>query len=216
MTTKISIVSAYYQLEGMTTDFLNNLSMTIPEDVEVILVNAGSKPIEHPIITKRIDLPVNKSFSNSMNAGIREATGDYICVIGNDVFPDSGWLTTLLRIAKQTKAYITAPINDKTELKNYRLHEIDRGIYSAKFFPAICWLIKKRCIDEVGLFDEEYAVGTYEDNDYIERMRIADGKLVVTTKVCVKHLENQTLNLMGDVRDIMNNNSRIFHARYGA
>jgi GT2 family glycosyltransferase len=149
-----------------------------------------------------------------MNAGIREASGDYVCVIGNDVFPEARWLDTILRIARQTKAYITSPINDKTELKNYKLREIEKDVYEARFFPAVCWLIKRKCLDEVGLFDEEYAIGTYEDNDYIERMRIAEGKLVVTTKVCVKHLENQTLNLMGDIRDIMNENSKIFHARY--
>jgi len=214
MTTKLSIVSAYYQLEDMTVDFLNNLTGVIPPDTEVILVNAGSKKIEHPIITKRIDLPVNVSFSNSMNAGIKQATGDYVCVIGNDVFPKHGWLKTLLSTALDTGAYITSPINDKTDLKNYRLTKIDKSVYNAEFFPAVCWLISRKCIDRVGLFDEAFKLGTYEDNDYVKRVQLKNGSLVVCTNVVVYHLENQTLNIVGDIRDIMNDNSKIFNDKY--
>lgn len=214
MTTKISIVSAYYKNEEMTVDFLNNLTGTLPSDTEVILVNAGSKKIEHPIITKRIDLPENKSFANSMNAGIIEATGDYICVVGNDVFPEIGWIRKLLKIAIEQDADITSPINDKTDMKNYILTKLENGIYEARFFPAVCWLISRCCINRVGLFDEAYLIGMYEDNDYIERLRLQKGKLIVTDKVVVKHLESQTLKLLGDIREIMNNNSKLFHSRY--
>jgi len=214
MTTKLSIVSAYYQLEDMTVDFLNNLSMTLPADIEVILVNAGSKNIEHPMITKRIDLPVNVSFSNSMNAGIKEATGDYVCVIGNDVFPEKGWLKKLLLTAKNTGAFVTSPINDKTELKNYKLKKIEGTTFYAEFFPAVCWLLSRECINKVGLFDESYRIGTYEDNDYLKRVEQEGGKLVVNTSIVVGHLENQTINLLGDIRDIMNDNSRIFFNKY--
>lgn len=214
MTTKISIVSAYYQLEDMTVDFLNNLSRTIPVDVEVILVNAGSKKIEHPIVTRRIDLSVNKSFSNSMNAGIRAATGDYVCVIGNDVFPKASWLRRLLRTAQETDAFITSPINDKTELKNYRLKKIERDVYYAEFFPAVCWLLSRECINKVGLFDEDYLIGTYEDNDYVKRVEKKRGKLVVNTSIVVGHLENQTIKLFGNISDLINENSKIFFSKH--
>jgi len=214
MTTKISIVTAYYQLEDMTTDFLNNLSQTLLYDAEVILVNAGSKRIDHPIVSKRIDLPVNKSFSNSMNAGIKEATGEYVCVIGNDVFPDKLWLRRLMKAATTTNAYITSPINDKTEMKNYKTKPIAGDLLEAEFFPAVCWLISRECIDKVGLFDEDFEIGTYEDNDYMDRVHDAGGKLVLVSNVVVKHLESQTVKLLGDYNDILAHNARIYNQKH--
>jgi len=211
---KVSIVSAYYQLEDMTKDFLDNLEGKLPEGTELILVNAGSKKIEHPIVTKRVDLPENKSFSNSMNAGIKEATGDYVCVIGNDVFPDDGWLEKLLEIAEDTKSFVVSPVNDKTELSNYMVNEIREGLYQAQFFPAVCWLLSRECIDKVGLFDQQFLLGTWEDNDYARRVYNAGGSILVTTDVMVKHLESQTLQLLGDVSQILNNNSKVYYEKY--
>jgi len=211
----ISVVSAYYGLEDMTVDFLNNLVGKLPDDCELILVNAGSKKIEHPLITQRIDLDINKSFSNSMNAGIKQAKGDFVCVIGNDVFPTkNNWLKRLIKDAKQTDAFITSPINDKTTLKNYRLEHLYDKLHVAGFFPAVCWVMSRECIDKVGLFDEDYEGGTYEDNDYMRRVELAGGKLVVDTGVVLNHLESQTLKTLGDVHAISIRNADLFNSRW--
>ncbi len=212
----ISIVSAYVGLEDMTMDFLTNLINTTGEvkDLEVILVNAGSKPIEHPIITKRVDLDHNESFSNSMNAGIKEATGDLICVIGNDVFPKKRWLTSLIETQKNYRGFITSPVNNQTKISNYKTVNLGTGVYSAEFFPAVCWLITRKCIEEVGLFDERFKIGTYEDNDYAKRVREIGGSIIVDSNVIVKHLESQTLQTLCDVNNAMNENAKLFYEKW--
>jgi GT2 family glycosyltransferase len=201
----ISIVSAYYKKEDMTRDFLDNLQKVLPKGAEVLLTNAGSTPIDHPIVTKRIDLPENKSFSNSMNAGLREAKGDFICVIGNDVFPSEGWLEALVKLAGDTGAMITAPLNDKTMMETL-LHERQTDdYYEPKFFPAVCWLLSRECLDKVGLFDEQFVLGTYEDNDYCRRVEKEGGRVVVSKHVTVGHLLSQTMNQF-DVQKAMHDN----------
>lgn len=198
----ISLVSAYHQNELMTQDFLNNLKGKLPKGTEVILVNAGSEPIENSIVTTRVDLPKNYSFSHSFNAGLKETRDGYVCIINNDAFPqEKDWLERLIERAEETGAWITAPINDKTVLTNYNIKPDN----TTDFFPAVCWLISKKCLDRVGLFDERFLVGNWEDNDYCKRVSILGGKIIVCKDIVIKHLESQTVNLF-DNQKIMQDN----------
>lgn len=201
----ISIVSAYYKKEDMTREFLDNLQKVTPEDVEVLLTNAGSTPIDHPFVAERIDLPENKSFSNSMNAGLGRAKGDFIVVIGNDVFPSEGWLTGLQELAERTGAMITAPLNDQTLIQQYNTTKQNEDYYEPDFFPAVLWMLSRECLDKVGLFDEQFLLGTYEDNDYCRRVEKAGGKVVVSKHITVRHLLSQTMNQF-DVQKAMHDN----------
>ena len=200
----LSIVSAYYNKEDMTREFLDNLQKVTPK-CEMILTNAGSQPIEHPFITKRVDLEENRSFSNSMNAGLKESTGDYVCVINNDAFPSEGWLDNLVALAERTGAWIVSPLNSQTNLASYsHLQQFD-GYFECDMFPAVCWLIKRECLDKVGLFDEQFALGCYEDNDYCRRVLEAGGKIVVDTRTNITHLVSQTISQF-DIQQMMHSN----------
>lgn len=211
---KISLISAYYKNELMTQDFLNNLKGKLPKNTEVILVNAGSKPIENPIITKRIDLSENHSFSNSFNAGLKEAIGDYICIINNDAFPQTkDWLTKLVTLATRSKAWITSPLNDKTDLEVYTLTNDYLEYYEFTFFPAVCWVISREAFEKIGLFDERFVGGNYEDNDYCERMHRLKGKLIVAKDVTINHLQSQTIQLL-DNKNLMLENYQRFKDKY--
>lgn len=198
----ISLVSAYYKNELMTQDFINNLEGKLLKDTEVILVNAGSKPIENPIVTKRVDLVENKSFSNSFNAGLKQAKGDYVCIINNDAFPqENDWLERLIQTAKETDAWITTPINDKTDLDNYNINTDN----TTDFFPAVCWLMSRKCLAKVGLFDERFLLGNFEDNDYCKRVLLLGGKIVICKDMVIKHLQSQTVGLF-DTEKMMKEN----------
>lgn len=208
---RISVVSAYYNKEDMTRDFLDNLQK-VTSNVEMILTNAGSQPIEHPFITKRVDLDHNESFSNSMNAALKEATGDYVCLLGNDVFPSEKWLERLVSLANQTGAFITAPVNDKTPLHMMQGKQFDT-YFETDFFPAICWVFSRECLDRVGLFDERFIGGCYEDNDYARRVKNAGGKTVVDKTTSVSHLLSQTIAQF-DIGKLMQENYDRYHQKW--
>jgi len=213
----ISIVTAYYNQEDMTKTFLDNLMLTTDlEDVEVILVNAASKPIEHKIVTKRIDLEKNESFSNSMNAGIKETKGDYVLIIGNDVFPRTkGWLNDLYKHAEIHNSAITCPTHDNPPFKAYESLVVKehKTYYEMNMYPAVCWLIKREVIDKIGLFDEQFTVGCYEDNDYVLRVLRRGGKIVVVKDIKVKHLLSQTLKQF-NITKAMEDNRKRYHEKW--
>jgi GT2 family glycosyltransferase len=197
--TKISLVTAYYKNELMTQDFLKNIADKIPEDTEVILVNAGSEQIRNPIVTKYVHLDKNESFSNSFNAGLREATGDYICIINNDAFPEApGWLEHLIELLSD-EAWLASPQNNLASISNYRAVSETPEAYTVEFYPAVCWMMTKETFSKIGFFDERYKVGNYEDNDYCKRLEKLSGTLVVSKSLSIKHLGSQTVNLFDSV-----------------
>jgi GT2 family glycosyltransferase len=155
----ISIISAYYGNEEMTRDFLDNLQdKCMFQDVEMILVNAGSNPIEHSFVTKRIDLKHNISFSNSFNAGLREASGQYIVIIGNDGFPtDSLWLQNLKEVLDIRKdVMIVAPTWDKPDFEAYKHLVLLEGSTWAimKMIPAVCWMLRREDMLRLCYYEE--------------------------------------------------------------
>ena len=212
----ISVVSAYCGLLGMTKDFLDNLEGKLPVDSEFILVNAGGEPIEHEVVTKRVDLPVNKSFSNSMNAGIREAKGDYVIIIGNDVFPEtSDWCEELVNCCFG-EVGISAPVFDYPSLKDYE-HKCLRGnekFHFMSFYPAVCWCMPRKVIEEVGLFDELFELGCFEDNDYAKRVIDKGYKIIVNKRVCMIHLGGATMKSLCDVKSVHDENLKRFNDKW--
>lgn len=216
---KVSIVTAYYKNEDLTKKFINHISQYVDWSMaELILVNAGSEEVHHPQTSVLVNLPENQSFSHSMNAGIRAATGEYIIVIGNDVFPtDPQWVEKLIQSHKDTGAWIVAPNNDNPGLdvykRQYMIKEEGSNVYM-RMFPAICWLLPKSTIDVVGLFDEQFIPGCYEDDDYVLRTKALGGHLVVNKDVMVHHELSSTLKLL-DPNKAMNENRQRYITKWG-
>lgn len=212
---KTTLISAYYQNELMTQDFLKNLEGKLPKDTEVILVNAGSKPIENPILTERVDLLFNKSFATSFNSGLRRVNSDYTCIINNDAFPKTtDWLEKLVDLAEETGAWVTAPSNDKSNITDYTVFDSQPDYWQVAFFPAVCWLISRECLEKVGFFDEQFLGGNFEDNDYCERVHQANGKVVVSKKITINHIGSQTVRLL-DNDKLMRENYQRFRDKWG-
>lgn len=218
---KFSIVSAYYKNEEMTKEFLDNLQeQCVDYDIEMILVNGASEPINHPFVTKRIDLEKNVGFSYNMNQGLKEATGDYIVIIGNDGFPQNpNWLEELLIVQDHTLAGIVAPQVDNPDFKHHRVHVIEEEpemmLSFVKFYPAVCWLLTRSSFNAIGFFDERFGIGTYEDNDYIMRCLRKGFPVVVSHRYVLHHRCSQTFNMFESTK-IMSENRQLFNAKWQA
>lgn len=208
--TTVTVVSGYQHQIEMTHEFLDTLEKMKPPHgsglkMQVILVNASKdKPedegvfIEHPVIDERIDLEVNVCFSNTMNAGIRKATGDFVIVMNNDAFPkDPSWIPELVKHHMLTGAAILTPeVNDPAAAFMRKLES--HGSYTEwTMYPAVCWMLPRKTIWQVGLFDERYVPSMYEDNDYYMRVKEAGGFLVEvhTSKVYHRGSAENNVNI---------------------
>lgn len=198
--TTVTVVAGYLHQIEMTREFLDTLEAMKPPlksglKMQVILVNASAdKPgdpridIEHPIVDQRIDLEHNVSFANTMNAGIRRATGDFVIVMNNDAFPkDPNWIPELVKHHMLTGAAILTPeINNPAAAFMRKLE--DHGSYTEwSMYPAVCWMLPRKTIWQVGLFDERFTPAMYEDNDYYMRVKEVGGFLVEVHTSKVHH-----------------------------
>ena len=91
---KVSVIVPVYNVEKYLARCLNSIIHQTLEDIEVIVVNDGSKDNSPDIIkefvekddrVKLIDKP-NSGYGNSMNRGLDAATGEYIGIVESDDF----------------------------------------------------------------------------------------------------------------------------------
>ena len=220
---RVSIVAGYQSQVDMTVEFLDNLQATCTGDYifEMILVNAGCpNKIVHPFITRRIDLPVNISFANTMNIGMRATHGDYVIVMNNDAFPQPGWIDTLIRFQNETDAWVVSPEVSSPRLdsigKHFRLTKHD-GYEVVLMYPAVCWMMPRTTMVLVGYFDERFVPTMFEDNDYATRVLNEGGKMIVVTDCQVEHrrsVENKA-NIGTDLGRVYAENERRFKEKWG-
>ncbi len=157
------------------------------QDFEIIVVNDGAVDVRSVIDELndgRITLIThdrNRGLAAARNTGLRLARGKYIAYLDDDdrYLPDH--LETLVGVLEQgcsQAAYSDAwRVHEKREGEHYR--EAGRDVpYSydfslpkllvSNYFPVLCVMHRRSCLDEVGVFDE--SLFAHEDWDLWIRM----------------------------------------------
>src|SRR5216684_3019159 len=79
-----------------------------------------------------------------------------------------------------------------------------------------CVAIRRDVVEEIGLLDEVYGLGYYEDDDYCRRASQANYKLVIADDVFVHHDHSVSFDKLGaKAAELMARNRGIFERRWG-
>jgi GT2 family glycosyltransferase len=98
---------------------------------------------------------------------------------------------------------LITPINTLTTKKQ-------KGWISPALYFS-CFLITRKCIEKVGLFDENYFIGYFEDNDYIEQMNRAGVKSATVMYIGFQHLGKKTFKQLNlDIKALWDINREYF------
>jgi GT2 family glycosyltransferase len=176
-----------------TPDFLNQISEVKGNKYRIIL---NSK---------------NVGYAAGVNQGIRAAEGDYILLLNNDVYVLKDWLKIMIEILERDeKNAIIGPklIYPKTGriqhagivllrkiehlhiFKNSPInHPSANEIRYVDAVTGACMLIKKKLFKEIGLFDERFKYGGFEDVDFCLRARIRRYKILYSPLSTAIHEE---------------------------
>lgn len=111
---KISVLVPIYNVEKYLDECLNSLAKQTLKDVEVICINDGSidgssnilqryakKYTNFTVINKK-----NSGYGDSMNQGLKKATGEYIGIVESDDFIEPNAFEELYKLATKTSADI--------------------------------------------------------------------------------------------------------------
>jgi GT2 family glycosyltransferase len=160
-----------------------------PEPHEIVFVDNGSTDGTPEWLatlagTRLIRNATNMGFAAGANAGIRAARGERILLLNNDVIVTEGWLAGLARHLDSQPAvglvgpvsnYVSGPQLDVTA--NYDTMEgmVEHAVRTrrtqagraeeARRLVGFCLLARADVFQAIGLFDEGFGMGNFEDDD---------------------------------------------------
>ena len=86
--------------------------------------------------------------------------------------------------------------------------EVDRLV-------GVCLAARRRLFDEVGLFDERFGMGNYEDDDLCVRVRQRGYKLLWAKDVFIHHIGSQTFAAVQvDYQELLTRNREILRQKW--
>ena len=210
---RISFIAAVRNCLDLTQAMIRSLEATVDlAEHELILIDDASDTETAAYLNSLSDRYVilrnesNLGFAKSNNRAAREATGEFLMLINNDLEFSQGWLKPMLDLAKnlpQAGAVGNVQLNFVTGLVDHagiffnlegmpthawkmrkRLPKGDWKERSAA--TAACLLIKRSIFREIDGFDEGYRNGM-EDVDLCVRLRQAGYRIYVSHKSIIRH-----------------------------
>lgn len=183
-------------------------------------VSGGSKNI---FLAKN---PENLGFIKAVNKGILASNSGYICVMNNDTLATKGWLNEIIKIFENNP--IVGAVNPASNnfgifpAKNETIAELAKKLKadSGKWIElnsciGFCMVFKRELINKIGLFDEIYGMGNFEDTDYSRKIQRLGLKCVMAKGAYVWHEQNTSFKLLNKFDESFEKNREIFESRWG-
>jgi GT2 family glycosyltransferase len=200
---KVSVVIPVFNQLRFTKICIESLLVTLPGECEIIVIDNGSSDGTAEYLSECVHIRVitnrrNLGCAGAWNQGIKAAQAPWIAILNNDVILPEGWLEGLLDFAAEKDVDIVSPAFREGEY-NYDIAEYSQGYVKRMCSVArmgiaqgICFMVRRRVFDVIGLFDENFKVGQFEDADFFRRARLAGFVLGTTGRSFIHHFGSAT------------------------
>ncbi len=177
---------------------------------EIIIVDNQSTDGTREWLNKQTDIKViyneeNYGFPKGCNQGAEIAEGDSILFLNNDTIVTENWLSLLVDcLYSDHEIGAVGPVTNNCS--NYQSIQVSySNLQEMQFFAAqfnrkdsskwekrlklvgYCFLVKKDILQHIGLFDEQFSPGNFEDDDLSLRIIQAGYHLIVCKDVFIHH-----------------------------
>ncbi|WP_333474281.1 glycosyltransferase [Paenibacillus gyeongsangnamensis] len=237
MKTSIIILTCN-QLE-LTKRCLGSIRKHTPEDHELIVVDNASSDGTAEYLKELSDITAvfndeNLGFAKGCNQGVGLSTGDNILFLNNDTVVTENWLGHMLRLLHSAEEigmvgpvtnYSSGPqqipvtYRDLEGLSDFTEEHCRRYAGRSRRFSRLtgfCLLVKRQVLNEIGLFDERYGLGSYEDDDLCLRAIKQGYSLMIAEDSFVHHVGHATFQNNGiDMAQIMQENKQKAREKWG-
>jgi GT2 family glycosyltransferase/lipopolysaccharide biosynthesis regulator YciM len=236
------VVLTYNQLQYTQKCFSSILAHTL-EPHEIIFVDNGSTDgtvkwlrslVRDNVGYKLIENKKNLGFAKGCNQGIGAASCEFIVLLNNDVLVTEGWLSGLMECLKSAPDVgIVGPMTNNISgvqkvpavgydsidgldrfAEEFRDRNRNRRIVSPRVV-GFCMLFRKRLIQEIGLIDETFGTGNFEDDDFCLRSILAGYRNFIAGDVFIHHFGSQSfIGNKIDYASSLSGNRKIFHSKW--
>ena len=170
----------------------------------------------------------NLGFPKGCNQGIEIAQGSEILLLNNDVIVTPKWLEQMLEALYSSEKVgavgpvtnyapgqeITVTYQNEAEMVSFasEVTEKFKNKWSQKTkLIGFCLLFKKSVLEEVGVLDELFSPGNYEDDDISFRILLAGYKLLLCHDIFVHHFGSTSFrNDISKFNDLLSKNELKF------
>jgi GT2 family glycosyltransferase len=212
------------------------------EDYEIVVVDNNSSdgtPAYLKELAKResrVKLVLNASnrgFAGGNNDGIRAASGNCFILLNNDIQVTDGWLTKLRESLQNDHSIgLIGPVSNSVgnEQKIYTegtspAEIIEEGLawarqscgdsFETERLGFFCVAFRRDILNDVGLLDEAYDLGFYEDDDYCIRVRQAGFVLTCREDVFIYHRGSASFDKAPSrTRELLKKNRRLLERKF--
>ncbi len=240
---KVSIVIVTYNNIELTKMCINSiLQKTAYPNYEIIIVDNNSSDNTKEYLTeiegkysniKVILSDVNTGFAKGNNIGISNSDGEYVILLNNDTIVTRGWITGLIKHLSDEIGMIgpvTNSIGNEAMINVDYTNVADMDLFAFKYtsenfgrlynsIPVLamfCIALKREILNEVGLLDESYGIGMFEDDDYSYGIRSKGYRVACAEDVFIHHFGRASFKKLDDTvyRDIFETNKKLFETKW--
>ena len=218
-----SIIIPTYNRKDLLLQCLDSIEAHTSSPYEIIVVDNGSEDGTAEAVRRRrrpIRLTVhnqNLGFARAINTGLMMAKGRYIVLLNNDVLVTERWLDQLLHCLNQhPDAAAVGPVTNYISGEQQISVPYGEDIAAMQAYAAahnvtdpakwretdrlvgFCLAFPRSTFEQIGYFDEGYAIGNYEDDDWVARLRLQGKKQVIAGDTFIHHYGSMTMKGLGE------------------
>lgn len=222
----VSIVIAVLNQVDYTRRCLDSLRANTDIPHEIIIIDNGSSDGSDGVCAaagcRVIRNEENVGCARAWNQGIRAARFPLIVIMNNDIIVPPGWLRALVEFWQRagfdliSPAVINGPVCENLP---------DLAVEYCRYFAGRrragwrgeCFLTSRAVYDKVGLFDERFVRGGFEDDDLDIRLRRAGLRSAITGATLIHHFGQITQRALagGTWKKVKNPNKTLLERKWG-
>ncbi|QDU39660.1 SPBc2 prophage-derived glycosyltransferase SunS [Maioricimonas rarisocia] len=233
-----SIVIVTHGQVELTRACVDSIRLRTDEPYELIFVDNASPDGTVPFLRSIeaatvIENGNNRGFPAAVNQGIAAATGRNILLLNNDTVVTTGWLGRMLETLYADAATgLVGPVSNNVSGEQqvpvgyHQMAELDgwawdwsqahRGdVVATDRLVGFCLLFRRELVDRIGVLDERFGIGCFEDDDFCRRARAAGFQAVIDRSGFVHHVGSATFRAAGiDFATLMRNNEQEYRNKW--
>ena len=216
---RASIIVVAWNGEAYLERCLGALVSQVEPDDEIIVVDNGSTDGSVALVRRRypqvrlIENGRNLGFAGGVNVGVQAAMGGVFVSVNQDVQVGNGWLSALLDTFNETSVGIVGCKLFYPDGKlqhaggiirwpqafpdHYGYRQPDDGAFDqvrqVDYVTGAAWGFRRAVVEQIGLLDEGFWPGYYEEVDYCFRARRAGWQIVYQPRATGTHYESTSL-----------------------
>lgn len=217
----VDIVIPVFNQLHYTKKCIEGVLQTVKVDGRIIIVDNGSTDGTAEYLAsipgiEVIDNKYNLGVAVAWNQGVRAGEAEWVVLLNNDVILTEAWLEGLIGFATDERIDVVSPAIREGEC-NYDIAEYSRSfvrlmgnVARRGIAEGICFMVHRRVFEAIGLFDEKFRIGQFEDTDFFRRANAAGFKLGITGLSFIHHFGSVTQKAFGKLDKSYANENRTY------